>query len=90
MKNMTTKTKRINVSIDPKIYQRLKAKCFIENKSVSGFITESVLLNLSKDTSNLVEEILSATEEDEILALLSDPENQEHISRDEFKKRFKL
>lgn len=87
---MATKVKRINVTIDPNVYQKLKAKCFIENKSISGFITESVLLNLSKDTSNLVEQVLSATEEEEILALLSDPENKESISSHEFKKRFKL
>ena len=87
---MATKVKRINVSIDPNIYQRLKAKCFIENKSISGFITESVILNLSKDTSNHVEQILNATEEDEILSIINNPENQERISHDELKKKFNL
>jgi len=87
---MATKTKRINISISPSVYQRLKTKCFIENKSVSGFITESVLLNLSKDTSNIIEEVLSAKEEDEILAILSNHENQERITHSELKKKFNL
>lgn len=87
---MATQTKRINISIDPAIYQQIKAKCFLENKSVSGFITESVLLNLSKDTSSLVEEVLSATEESELLAILNNPENKERMSHSELKKQFNL
>ena len=87
---MATKTKRVNISIDDSIYQRLKAKCFLENKSVSKFISESVLANLSKDTNNKVEELLSAVDEDEILSIMNDPQNKETISHEELKRKFNL
>lgn len=83
-------TKRINITIDPHIYQRVKAKCFLENKSISGFIMESLLLNLTQDTSTLVEEVLSASDEAQLLSILNNPENKERISHAELKKRFDL
>lgn len=85
---MATQKKRINISIDQNIYQRLKAKCFIENKSISGFIVESVLLNLSKDKSSILEEVLNATEEEELLAILNNPENKERMTHNELKNKF--
>jgi predicted CopG family antitoxin len=87
---MATQKKRINISIDQNIYQRLKAKCFIENKSISGFIAESVLLNLSKDKSSMLEEVLNATEEEELLAILNNPENKERMTHNELKNKFNL
>ena len=90
MNNTVEKTKRINISINTAIYQRLKAKCFIENKSVSGFIAESVVQSLSKNNPELVEVILSSKDEEHILEILSHPENKDSMTREEFKKKFNL
>ena len=80
---------RLNVTIDEALYEKVRAVSFIEKKSISQMIRESLSEYLSKNTkinqqANL---ILEADDEKEILSIL---ENEEFTSNDDFKSKFNL
>jgi len=80
---------RLNLTIDEALYEQVKEVSFIEKKSISQIIMESLKEYLSKNskTNKKVSLILEAEEEKEILDILS---NDEFISNDEFKKKYNL
>ncbi len=80
---------RLNLTIDENLYEQARAFSFIEKKSISQIIRESLSDYLSKNTkvkeqANL---ILQADDEKEILSILK---NDEFISNEDFKKKFDL
>ncbi|MBS9782830.1 MAG: hypothetical protein KGV43_03420 [Arcobacter sp.] len=80
---------RLNLTIDENLYEQARAFSFIEKKSISQIIRESLHEYISKNTkikekANL---ILEADDEKEILSILK---NDYFISNDDFKKKFDL
>jgi len=80
---------RLNLTIDEALYEQARAFSFIEKKSISQMIRESLNEYLSKNTktkqkANL---ILEANDEKEILSILAD---EEFTSNDDFKSKFNL
>ena len=80
---------RLNLTIDEALYEQVRAVSFVEKKSISQMIRESlreylVKNNKSKQQADL---ILEADDEKEILSILA---NDEFISNDEFKSKFDL
>ena len=80
---------RLNLTIDEALYEQARAVSFIEKKSISQMIRESLSEYLSKDNklkqqANL---ILEADDEKEILSILA---NEEFTSNDNFKSKFNL
>ncbi len=80
---------RLNLTIDEALYEQARAFSFIEKKSISQMIRESLNEYLSKNTkikqqANL---ILEADDEKEILSILAD---EEFTSNNNFKNKFNL
>jgi hypothetical protein len=80
---------RLNLTIDESLYEQARAFSFIEKKSISQIIRESLneylLRNAKiKQQANL---ILEADDEKEILSILA---NEEFISNNDFKAKFNL
>jgi len=80
---------RLNLTIDEALYEQARAFSFIEKKSISQMIRESLNEYLSKNTktkqkANL---ILEADDEKEILSILA---NEEFTANDDFKSKFNL
>jgi len=80
---------RLSLTIDENLYQKAKELSFIEKKSLSQLIRESLSEYLSTNfqkskNKNL---ILEEDDEKEILSILK---NDEFISNDDFKKKFNL
>ena len=80
---------RLNLTIDESLYEQARAFSFIEKKSISQIVRESLHEYLSKNTkikqqANL---ILEADDEKEILSILA---NEEFTSNDDFKAKFNL
>lgn len=80
---------RLNLTIDEDLYEKARAFSFLENKSISQMIRESLAdyLDKSKEKSNQVKLLLEAEDEEEILAIMK---NEEFISQDDFAKKFSL
>ena len=80
---------RLNLTIDEALYEQARAFSFIEKKSISQMIRESLNEYLSKNskTKQQVELILEADDEKEILEILAD---EEFTSNDDFKSKFNL
>jgi len=80
---------RLNLTIDEGLYEKARAFSFLENKSISQMIRESLAdyLDKSKEKSKQVKLLLEADDEDEILAIMK---NEEFISQDDFSKKFSL
>ena len=80
---------RLNLTIDEGLYEKARAFSFLENKSISQMIRESLAdyLDKSKEKSNQVKLLLEADDEEEILAIMH---NEEFISQDVFAKKFSL
>ena len=80
---------RLNLTIDEGLYEKARAFSFLENKSISQMIRESLAdyLDKSKEKSNQVKLLLEANDEEEILAIMN---NEEFISQDDFAKKFSL
>ncbi len=80
---------RLNLTIDENLYEQARAFSFIEKKSISQIIRESLAEYISKNTKTKeqAELILQANDEKEILSILK---NDDFISNDEFKKKFDL
>ena len=80
---------RLNLTIDEALYEQARAFSFIEKKSISQMIRESLNEYLSKNTKikKQAELILEADDEKEILSILA---NEEFISNKDFKSTFNL
>ena len=74
---------RLNLTIDETLYEQARAVSFIEKKSISQMIRESLSEYLSKQ-ANL---ILEADDEKEILSILA---SEEFTSNNDFKSKFNL
>ena len=80
---------RLNLTIDESLYEQARAVSFIEKKSISQMIRESLSEYLSKDnkTKQQADLILEADDEKEILSILA---NEEFTSNSGFKSKFNL
>ena len=80
---------RLNLTIDEALYEQARAFSFIEKKSISQMIRESLSDYISKNakTKQQANLILEADDEKEILSILA---NEEFSSSDEFKSKFNL
>ena len=80
---------RLNLTIDESLYEKARAFSFLENKSISQMIRESLseYLDKSKIKNTQVELLLEADDEEKILAIMK---NEDFISQDDFAKKFNL
>lgn len=80
---------RLNLTIDETLYEQARAVSFIEKKSISQIIRESLTEYLAKDTKTKQQAklLLEADDEKEILTILK---NDEFTSNEDFKNKFNL
>jgi metal-responsive CopG/Arc/MetJ family transcriptional regulator len=80
---------RLNLTIDEALYEQVRAFSFIEKKSISQMIRESLSEYISKNTKTQEQAnlILEADDEKEILSIL---ENEKFTLNDDFKNKFNL
>jgi metal-responsive CopG/Arc/MetJ family transcriptional regulator len=80
---------RLNLTIDEALYEQVRAVSFLEKKSISQMIRESLSEYIAKNTKTKekAELLLEAEDEEEILAILK---NEEFSSNDDFKSKFNL
>ncbi len=80
---------RLNLTIDETLYEQARAVSFIEKKSISQMIRESLSEYIAKNakTKQQADLILEADDEKEILSILA---NDEFTSNDDFKSKFNL
>jgi metal-responsive CopG/Arc/MetJ family transcriptional regulator len=80
---------RLNLTIDEALYEQARAVSFINKKSISQMIRESLKEYLAKNskTNKQASLILEADDEKEILDILA---NDEFVSNDNFKQKFSL
>ena len=78
---------RLNLTIDEALYEQARAFSFIEKKSISAIIRESLSDYISSKTKTKQQAnlILEADDEKEILSILA---NEEFISNNDFKNKF--
>lgn len=80
---------RLNLTIDEALYEQARAVSFIEKKSISAMIRESLSEYIAKNskTKEQADLILEADDEKEILSILAD---EKFTSNDDFKSKFNL
>lgn len=80
---------RLNLTIDETLYEQARAVSFIEKKSISQMIRESLSEYIAKNakTKQQAKLILEADDEKEILSILA---NDEFTSNEDFKNKFNL
>jgi len=80
---------RLNLTIDESLYEQARAVSFIEKKSISQMIRESLTEYIEKNskTKEQANLILEADDEKEILSILA---NDEFTSNEDFKSQFNL
>jgi len=80
---------RLNLTIDEALYEQARAFSFIEKKSISALVRESLSEYLSKKTKTKQQAnlILEANDEKEVLEILK---NDDFISNDDFKNKYNL
>ena len=80
---------RLNLTIDETLYEQARAVSFIEKKSISQMIRESLSEYIAKNakTKQQADLILEADDEKEILSILA---NEEFTTNDDFKNKFNL
>lgn len=80
---------RLNLTIDEELYEQARAVSFIEKKSISAMIRESLSEYIAKNskTKQQAALILEADDEKEILSILA---NDKFTSNDDFKSKFNL
>lgn len=80
---------RLNLTIDETLYEQARAVSFIEKKSISQMIRESLSEYIAKNTKTKQQAdlILEADDEKEILSILA---NDEFTSNEDFKNKFNL
>lgn len=79
--------KRLNITIDEELYRKVKALSFFRNESISEIIRKSLKDWIEKKLSKKEELILSATDEKEVLEILS---SDGFISSEEVKKSLRI
>jgi len=80
---------RLNLTIDESLYEQARAVSFIEKKSISQIIRESLSEYIAKNskTKQQADLILEADDEKEILSILA---NDDFTSNEDFKSKFNL
>jgi len=80
---------RLNLTIDEALYEQARACSFLENKSISQMIRESLseYLNKNQDKKVQTQLLLEAEDKAEVLAILKD---DTFTSQDEFARKFNL
>lgn len=80
---------RLNLTIDEALYEQARAVSFIEKKSISAMIRESLREYIAKNskTKQQADLLLEADDEKEILSILK---NEEFTSNKDFKSKFNL
>jgi len=80
---------RLNLTIDEELYEQARAVSFIEKKSISQMIRESLSEYIEKNSKikQQADLILEADDEKEILSILR---NEEFTSNNDFKNKFNL
>lgn len=80
---------RLNLTIDEALYEQARAVSFIEKKSISQMIRESLSEYIAKNskTKEQANLILEADDEKEILSILA---NDEFTTNNDFKSKFNL
>ena len=80
---------RLNLTIDEELYEQARAVSFIEKKSISAMIRESLSEYIAKNskTKQQANLILEADDEKEILSILAD---DEFTTNNDFKNKFNL
>ncbi len=80
---------RLNLTIDETLYEKVRAVSFIEKKSISQMIRESLSEYIEKNSKikQQADLILEADDEKEILSILT---NEEFTSNNDFKSKFNL
>ena len=80
---------RLNLTIDETLYEQARAVSFIEKKSISQMIRESLSEYIAKNskTKQQADLILEADDEKEILSILA---NEEFTTNNDFKNKFDL
>jgi len=80
---------RLNLTIDEGLYEKARAFSFLENKSISQMIRESLVdyLDKSKGKSNKAQLLLEADDEEEILAIMK---SEKFSAQEDFAKKFNL
>ena len=80
---------RLNLTIDESLYEQARAFSFLENKSISQMIRESLSEYLDKSSAKKAKAklLLEANDEKEVLSILKD---DTFLSQDEFTKKFNL
>ncbi len=80
---------RLNLTIDEALYEQVRAFSFIEKKSISQMIRESLHEYISNNTKTKKQAdlILEADDEKKILSILAD---EKFSSNDDFKSKFNL
>ena len=66
--------RRLNITIDDKLYKKVKALSFVRNQSISEIIRTSLRALIEKIIGKKEELLLSAKDEKEILEILSSDE----------------
>ena len=80
---------RLNLTIDEALYEKTRAFSFIEKKSISQIIRESLTEYIAKHASRekQAELLLDAEDESEVLDILA---NDSFVSDESFKNKFHL
>ena len=80
---------RLNLTIDEALYEQARAVSFIEKKSISQMIRESLSEYIEKNanTKEQANLILEADGEKEVLSILA---NDKFTSNEDFKNKFNL
>jgi len=80
---------RLNLTIDEALYEQARAFSFLENKSISQMIRESLSEYLEKSQSKKTRAslLLEAEDEKEVLEILK---NEQFSTKDEFVNKFNL
>jgi metal-responsive CopG/Arc/MetJ family transcriptional regulator len=80
---------RLNLTIDEALYEQARAVSFIEKKSISQMIRESLREYIAKNskTKQQADLLLEADDEKEILSILA---NEDFTSNEDFKSKFNL
>jgi HPt (histidine-containing phosphotransfer) domain-containing protein len=80
---------RLNLTIDETLYNQARAVSFIQKKSISQMIRESLkqYLENNSQVKQQADLILEANDEKEILNILA---SEEFTSNDDFKSKFNL
>ena len=78
---------RINLTIDKDLYEQARAIGFLEKKSISQIVRESLRTYISKPKRRRAALLLSAEDEKKILRIMH---NDSFATSKEFKKKFNL